>query len=98
MLEDLFIGDQPASGPVGCHSALSGAGDGILQRESQRHLSCDAHHKEFFRYDGADRMSTLTHRLEDLFVVFREDPSGFPVMNRETFDLIFEATDFIRKN
>lgn len=46
---------------------------------------------------GLSGLSTLTHRLEDLFVVFREDPSRLSGYEQETFDLIFEATDFIRE-
>lgn len=46
---------------------------------------------------GLTGLSTLTHRLEDLFVVFREDPSRLSGYEQETFDLIFEATDFIRE-
>lgn len=37
---------------------------------------------------GLTGLSTLTHRLEDLFVVFREDPSRLSGYER-TFDLIF---------
>lgn len=45
---------------------------------------------------GLTGLSSLAHRLEDLFVVFREDPSRLSGYEKETFDLIFEATDFIR--
>lgn len=45
---------------------------------------------------GLTGLSALAHRLEDLFEVFREDPSRLSGFEQETFDLIFEATDFIR--
>ena len=47
---------------------------------------------------GLTGLSVLAHRLEDLFVVFREEPSRLTGYKQETFDLIFEATDFIREN
>ena len=46
---------------------------------------------------GLTGLSVLAHRLEDLFVVFREEPSRLTGYKQETFDLIFEATDFIRE-
>lgn len=46
---------------------------------------------------GLTGLSVLAHRLEDLFVVFREEPSRLTGYEQETFDLIFEATDFIRE-
>lgn len=45
---------------------------------------------------GLAGLSSLAHRLEDLFEVFREEPSRLSGHEQETFDLIFEATDFIR--
>lgn len=46
---------------------------------------------------GLTGLSSLAHRLEDLFVVFREDLTRLSGYEKETFDLIFEATDFIRE-
>lgn len=45
---------------------------------------------------GLEGLSTLAHRLEDVFTVFREDPSRLKGVEGETFDLMFEACDFYR--
>ncbi len=45
---------------------------------------------------GLSELSGLCHRLEDMFAVFREDPGKLQCCMQETFDLLFEATDFVR--
>lgn len=45
---------------------------------------------------GLTGLSSLAHRLEDVFDVFRDDPSRLRGFEQETFDLIFAASDFIR--
>ncbi len=45
---------------------------------------------------GLTELSGLSHRLEDMFAVFREDPGKLHCCMQETFDLLFEATDFVR--
>lgn len=45
---------------------------------------------------GLPGLSTLAHRLEDVFDVFRDDPSRLQGFEQETFDLIFAASDFIK--
>lgn len=45
---------------------------------------------------GLSEISTLAHRLEDLFDVFREEPERLNGNEQATFDLIFEATDFMK--
>lgn len=46
---------------------------------------------------GLSALSALAHRLEDLFDVFREDPSRLTGNESETFDLIFASTDFMKE-
>lgn len=46
---------------------------------------------------GLSGLSSLAHRLEDVFAVFREDPSRLKGFEQETFDLIFETSDFYRE-
>lgn len=46
---------------------------------------------------GLAELSMLAHRLEDVFAVFREDPSRLKGFEQETFDLIFESSDFYRE-
>ena len=45
---------------------------------------------------GLSEISALAHRLEDLFDVFREEPERLNGNEKATFDLIFEATDFMK--
>ena len=45
---------------------------------------------------GLTALSVLAHRLEGVFDAFRENPSRLRGLEQETFDLIFDAGDFIR--
>lgn len=45
---------------------------------------------------GLTELSELTHRLEDLFSIFREDEKRLQGVERETFALLFDASDFIK--
>ena len=45
---------------------------------------------------GLTGLSELTHKLEDLFAVFREDAGRMQGLEKETFDLLFDASDFIK--
>ena len=45
---------------------------------------------------GLHDLSELAHKLEDLFAVFREDAGKLQGVEKDVFDLVFEASDFIR--
>lgn len=45
---------------------------------------------------GLQDLSELAHKLEDLFDLFREDAGRLQGVKKETFDLVFAASDFIR--
>ena len=45
---------------------------------------------------GLTYLSELTHKLEDLFAVFREDARRMQGLEKETFGLLFDASDFIK--
>lgn len=46
---------------------------------------------------GLTELSGLAHRLEDLCSIFREEPEKIHGVKQETFDLLFEVTDMIRR-
>lgn len=46
---------------------------------------------------GLSDLSSLAHRLEDIFDTFREDPSKISLFEQESFDLMFDVTGFIRR-
>lgn len=46
---------------------------------------------------GLEGLSSLAHRMEDVFAVFREDPSRLHGLEQETFDLLFEGGDIFRE-
>lgn len=45
-------------------------------------------------YEG---MSTLAHAVEDVFYIIREDSAKLDIVFNELFDLVFQASDFLRK-
>lgn len=45
-------------------------------------------------YEG---MSTLAHAVEDVFYIIREDIAKLDIVFDELFDLVFQASDFLRK-
>lgn len=45
---------------------------------------------------GADNISTLAHKVEDLFFLIREDLSRMEPRSGEIFDLVFKASDFLK--
>lgn len=45
---------------------------------------------------GAENMSTLSHRVEDLFFLIREDLSRMEPRSSEIFDLVFKVSDFLK--
>ncbi|RGY96837.1 chemotaxis protein CheA [Clostridium sp. AM58-1XD] len=45
---------------------------------------------------GLSELSSLTHKVEDLFSEFREDPGRIKCCVQEAFELLFEVTDLIR--
>ena len=45
---------------------------------------------------GLSSLSTLAHRLEDIFDLLREDPAKIGQFDQESFDLMFDVTDFIK--
>lgn len=45
---------------------------------------------------GLESLSVMAHRLEDLFSELREDPSQIKKAEKEIFDLLFDASDFIK--
>ncbi len=76
---------------------LSAEQEMVFSREHQRHLSCDAHHKELFRHDGADGTVSFGPPSGRLICgVSGRETFRLTGYKQETFDLIFEATDFIR--
>jgi len=46
---------------------------------------------------GLTELSGLAHRLEDLCSIFREEPEKIHGVEQDTFDLLFEVTDMIRR-
>ena len=44
-----------------------------------------------------DEMSTLAHAVEDVFYIIREDISKLDIVFDELFDLVFQSSDFLRK-
>ena len=42
-------------------------------------------------------MSTLAHAVEDVFYIIREDPSKLDLVFDAIFDLVFQTSDFLRK-
>lgn len=45
---------------------------------------------------GLQDLSELAHKLEDLFDIFRQDAHRLQGVEKETFGLVFEASDFFR--
>ena len=45
-------------------------------------------------YEG---MSTLAHAVEDVFYIIREDPTKLDAIFSTVFDLVFQTSDFLRK-
>ncbi|NLL34005.1 MAG: chemotaxis protein CheA [Clostridiales bacterium] len=45
---------------------------------------------------GVENMATLSHRVEDLFFLIREEPSRLEPRSSQIFDLIFRASDFLK--
>ena len=41
-------------------------------------------------------ISTLAHAVEDVFFILREDPSRMGNVNEALFDLVFQASDFLK--
>lgn len=45
---------------------------------------------------GAENMATLSHRVEDLFFLIREEPSRLEPRISHIFDLLFRVSDFLK--
>lgn len=45
---------------------------------------------------GVENMATLSHRVEDLFFLIREEPSRLEPRSSQIFDLVFRASDFLK--
>ena len=45
---------------------------------------------------GVENMATLSHRVEDLFFLIREEPSMLEPRSSQIFDLVFRASDFLK--
>lgn len=45
---------------------------------------------------GIENMSTLAHRVEDMFFLIREDPSRLNANSGTIFDLVFQASDYFK--
>ena len=45
---------------------------------------------------GVENMATLSHRVEDLFFLIREEPSRLELRSSQIFDLVFRASDFLK--
>ncbi len=77
----------------------------LLSSEKSKSLTED-HINEVFRImhtiKGSSAMmefngiSTLAHAVEDVFFILREDPSRLTSVNEALFDLVFEASDFLK--
>lgn len=77
----------------------------LLESEKSKSLSED-HINEVFRImhtiKGSSAMmefngiSTLAHAVEDVFFILREDPSRLTSVNEALFDVVFEASDFLK--
>ncbi|WP_312643829.1 chemotaxis protein CheA [Hydrogenoanaerobacterium sp.] len=44
---------------------------------------------------GLEAVSTLTHRIEDLFYLIRENPNEIKA-HQEVFDIVFQASDYLK--
>ena len=77
----------------------------LLESEKSKSLSED-HINEVFlithTIKGSSAMmefngiSTLAHAVEDVFFILREDPSRLTSVNEALFDVVFEASDFLK--
>ena len=77
----------------------------LLESEKSKSLSED-HINEVFRImhtiKGSSAMmefngiSSLAHAVEDLFFILREDPSRLTNVSEALFDVVFEASDFLK--
>ncbi len=45
---------------------------------------------------GLDSISTLAHAVEDVFAIIRERPEALEGVGEEIFDLVFQASDFLK--
>ena len=77
----------------------------LLESEKSKSLSED-HINEVFRImhtiKGSSAMmeftgiSTLSHAVEDVFFILREDPGCLTSVNEALFDVVFESSDFLK--
>jgi len=45
---------------------------------------------------GFETLANMAHSVEDVFFIFREDPSKLDIVQDSIFDLLFQASDFIK--
>ena len=45
---------------------------------------------------GFETLANMAHAVEDVFFIFREDPSKLSIVQDSIFDLLFQASDFIK--
>lgn len=45
---------------------------------------------------GFESLANMAHSVEDVFFIFREDPSKLSIVQDSIFDLLFQASDFIK--
>lgn len=45
---------------------------------------------------GFESLANMAHSVEDVFFIFREDPSKLSIVQDVIFDLLFQASDFIK--
>ena len=45
---------------------------------------------------AAETLANMAHAVEDVFFIFREDPSKLSIVQDSIFDLLFQASDFIK--
>ena len=77
----------------------------LLESEKSKNLSSD-NINEIFRVmhtiKGSSAMmdlgsiSTLAHAVEDVFFIIREDPTRLEPVSEALFDLVFQASDFLK--
>ncbi|MDD3795706.1 MAG: Hpt domain-containing protein, partial [Lachnospiraceae bacterium] len=77
----------------------------LMQAEEKNRLEADAINgifrvvhtiKSSSAMMGMADMSTCTHHLEDLFYLFRENPSLLKGRENETFDLLYAYSDYVK--
>lgn len=80
--------------------------DEIMLESEKANCISDDHINEIFRIMhtikgssammGFSGISTLAHAVEDVFFIIRENPQKLQLVNEAMFDLMFQASDFLK--